>query len=76
MTIAQVAIALQQANPGAFTANNINGLKIGQKLRVPTLAAMHRMTPTEAQTMIDKQNLAWKNSSTKNSRTCQISDSY
>lgn len=60
VTVQQMIIALQKANPEAFEHNNINALKSGQMLRVPTLAEIKLTSPDAAMQQVDMQNKTWK----------------
>ncbi len=57
----QMMIALLKANPEAFTDNNVNGLREGQNLRIPTLEAIKAISPVTALLQISSQNAAWMN---------------
>jgi|GEM_PF-6870959 len=46
-------------NPLAFRHNNINGLRHGIMLKVPTLNDIKRTSKHNAIETLDKQNLAW-----------------
>ena len=56
VTLQQTMLALQQANPQAFGADNINNLRRGEVLRVPTLAEIQAFDPREAVTEVNRQN--------------------
>lgn len=59
ITPQQMMLALQRANPDAFLHNNINSLKVGQVLQVPTEEEARRLTPAEAVQQVQRQNRAW-----------------
>jgi FimV-like protein len=57
----QVMIALLKANPQAFRIPcNLNSLKIGNRLLVPSLAEMQILTPQQALTEFNRQNAEWQ----------------
>ncbi|MGF1525435.1 MAG: FimV/HubP family polar landmark protein, partial [Candidatus Competibacterales bacterium] len=55
ITTQQMVIALQRANPEAFAGGSINGLKVGARLRVPSLEEIRRIDPAEARAEVDRQ---------------------
>lgn len=56
VTLQQTMLALQQANPEAFDGGNINRLRSGEILRVPTLAEIKAIDPRLAVTEVNRQN--------------------
>jgi len=54
----QMTVALYNANPDAFLGN-VNGLKRGVVLKVPTAAEMNAISPKAAQTELRRQAEAW-----------------
>ncbi|RCS29969.1 fimbrial protein FimV [Rhodanobacter denitrificans] len=58
--VQQMMLALQQANPNAFYRNNINALKSGVVLRVPTSAEAQAMTIAAAVAEVRRQNSDWR----------------
>lgn len=56
----QMMLALQQANPDAFYKDNINALKSGAVLRVPTSAEAQAMTLAAAAAEVRRQNSDWR----------------
>ncbi|MBW0146361.1 FimV/HubP family polar landmark protein [Marinobacter arenosus] len=52
----QVMLAIQDLNPDAFIGNNINRLKRGEVLRVPTLEQIQSRTRAEATQVVGRQN--------------------
>jgi pilus assembly protein FimV len=56
----QMMVALQQANPDAFYRENINALKSGAVLRVPTAAEARAMTVAAAMAEVRRQNSDWR----------------
>lgn len=57
----QVMIAILRANPRAFGDGNINALRSGVTLRVPTAAEMEAITPGEAAAEVARHAEAWRN---------------
>ena len=58
--IQQMMLALKQANPDAFYRDNINALKSGAVLRVPTSAEAQAMTIAAAMAEVRRQNSDWR----------------
>lgn len=57
----QTMIALLQANPHAFSVScNLNSLKTGQILHIPSSSEMQQLSPAQAETEYHRQNSAWK----------------
>jgi pilus assembly protein FimV len=56
----QMMLALKQANPDAFYRDNINALKSGAVLRVPTSAEAQAMTIAAAMAEVRRQNSDWR----------------
>lgn len=60
----QMLLALKQANPDAFYRDNINALKSGVVLRVPTSAEVQALTAAAALAEVRRQNSDWRAGST------------
>ncbi|HRQ65631.1 MAG TPA: FimV/HubP family polar landmark protein [Xanthomonadaceae bacterium] len=60
--INQMMVALQQANPGAFINNNINLLRRGAILRIPSADDVRARSRAEAAQMVARQNEQWRES--------------
>ncbi|MGB3461781.1 MAG: FimV/HubP family polar landmark protein [Rhodanobacter lindaniclasticus] len=58
--VRQMMLALQQANPDAFYRDNINALKSGVVLRVPTASEAQAMTLAAAAAEVSRQNSDWR----------------
>ena len=58
--VQQMMLALKQANPEAFYRDNINALKSGAVLRVPTAAEAQAMTIAAAIAEVRRQNSDWR----------------
>ncbi|PCM45722.1 FimV/HubP family polar landmark protein [Marinobacter sp. ANT_B65] len=56
LSMQQVMLALQDLNPDAFIGNNINRLKRGEVLRVPTADQIRSRTRAEATRTVAQQN--------------------
>jgi pilus assembly protein FimV len=56
----QMMLALKQANPEAFYRDNINALKSGAVLRVPTSSEAQAMTIAAAMAEVRRQNSDWR----------------
>jgi pilus assembly protein FimV len=56
----QMMIALHQANPGAFINNNINLLRRGAILRIPSADDVRALSRAEAAQMVARQNEQWR----------------
>lgn len=59
-TVQQTMLAIQALNPDAFIGGNINRLKKGQVLRLPTPAQSTTMPQPKAITEVAAQNDAWR----------------
>lgn len=57
----QMMVALFKKNPEAFPDNNINNLKAGLVLQLPTEAEARAITSKEAAAEVRRQTAAWKN---------------
>ncbi|TAL87398.1 MAG: fimbrial protein FimV [Rhodanobacter sp.] len=58
--INQMLLALKQANPNAFYRDNVNALKRGAVLRVPTSAETQALTVAAAMAEVRRQNSDWR----------------
>ncbi len=56
VSMQQTMLAIQQLNPDAFADGNINRLRSGQVLRVPTLAEIEAIDPRDAVEDVARQN--------------------
>ncbi len=57
----QNMVAIQKLNPGAFANGNINLLKKGQVLKLPTHEDIASIGRADAVAIVNEQNTAWKN---------------
>ncbi|MBU2885082.1 hypothetical protein KO507_04810 [Gilvimarinus agarilyticus] len=58
-SIQQTMLAIQRANPEAFIRGNINLLRKGQVLRIPSSQEINRMSNRQAITQVAQQNRDW-----------------
>ena len=65
----QTMLAIQDLNPGAFINGNINQLKSGQTLKLPTREQAAVRTGSEAVAEVAAQNRAWQEGRSAPSRT-------
>lgn len=59
-TPAQMMLTILKLNPQAFTQHNINGLKSGYILTLPTTAQASQISDENAQAVLTRQNQAWQ----------------
>ncbi|WP_043308264.1 FimV/HubP family polar landmark protein [Pseudomonas sp. ML96] len=59
-SVHQAMLAIQDLNPGAFVDGNINRLKSGQVLRLPTDSQVKSRSQSEALAQVSEQNNAWR----------------
>lgn len=60
VTVQQTMLAIQSSNPQAFIDNNINRIKSGQVLRIPTRDDISSFTVREAVADVARQNREWR----------------
>lgn len=60
VSMEQVMLGLLKANPDAFINGNINNLKAGQILRVPSRDEMTALSQGDALSEVRQQNTAWR----------------
>ncbi len=63
ITLAQMMIAIQQANPQAFIKQNINGLKSDVNLEIPVQKTLNQTSHEQAIAKVKLQNEQWRNRS-------------
>ena len=61
ISVHQMMLALVEKNTTAFIKNNINGLKSGYTLTIPSTAEITQLTQQQARAVVNQQNTAWKN---------------
>lgn len=62
-SVHQAMLAIQDLNPDAFVGGNINRLKSGQVLRMPTEQQIASRSQSEAIAQVAAQNAAWRSGS-------------
>lgn len=60
ISVNQMMLAIQQANPDAFIQNNINLLKTGVVLRIPSELPKEVLTREQAIAEVSRQNSLWR----------------
>jgi len=61
LTVHQMMMALQKRNPSAFTNDNVNGLKAGVTLQIPSRSEIEALSSVAAKQAFAEQTEAWKN---------------
>jgi len=61
VSVHQMMLALVDKNSKAFIKNNINGLKSGYTLSIPSVSEITQFTQQQARSRVQQQNTAWKN---------------
>ncbi len=65
ISVHQAMIAIQQANPNAFIDNNINRLRNGRVLRIPSSGEITDITYNQAVNAVRQQNQKWSSSTSQ-----------
>ncbi len=65
----QTMVAILRQNPRAFLSDNVNGLKTGYYLRIPSRTAIKKISPQHAINIVHKQNKSWNKSTKKTIRS-------
>lgn len=60
VSVSQMMLALQRANPEAFINDNINQLKRGAVLRIPARDEVTTLSAAEAEVLVREQATAWQ----------------
>jgi pilus assembly protein FimV len=60
VSVAQTMLAIQRANPDAFINNNINLIKSGAIVRLPTAEDIHAIPAAQANQETEEQTHAWR----------------
>ncbi len=63
-TVHQAMLAIQDLNPNAFIDGNINRMKSGQVLRLPSAEQINSRTQAEAIAQVAEQNTIWRQART------------
>ncbi|MGP9831256.1 FimV/HubP family polar landmark protein [Marinobacter sp. NSM] len=71
VSMQQVMLALQDQNPNAFIGGNINRLKRGEVLRVPTTEQIRSRSQAEANRVVAQQNEAFQSRTVDATRTAE-----
>ncbi len=61
VTVHQMMMALLKSNPNAFQHDNVNGLKAGYTLSIPSKNDIYKLTKQQAINAFAEQNVLWKN---------------
>lgn len=61
LTVHQMMMALLKRNPSAFNNGNVNGLKAGVTLQIPSRSEVEALSQAAARQAFADQNEAWKN---------------
>ncbi|MET0330057.1 MAG: FimV/HubP family polar landmark protein [Dyella sp.] len=70
----QILLALKQANPEAFFRDNINALKTGAVLRMPSAEQLAAVSEADAAAEVRRQNQAWRGGSAQVPATTVVAD--
>lgn len=60
LTLQQVILAIVGTNPDAFAEGNLNGLKIGSKLEIPSTEDIRKVSATAAKLEVFEHDTAWQ----------------
>lgn len=63
-SVQQAMLAIQDLNPRAFLGGNINRMKSGQVLQLPTATDINRRSRAEAVAQVNQQSADWKTAAT------------
>jgi pilus assembly protein FimV len=69
VSVDQMMLALQQANPDAFYQDNINRLKSGAILRIPTRDKVDATSAAEARAQVRRQMEDWRGAAARKATT-------
>ncbi|WP_271270378.1 FimV/HubP family polar landmark protein [Aliamphritea hakodatensis] len=72
---AQMMLAIQRKNPDAFSNGNVNQLKAGVVLKMPTMEEAKKLTPQQAKEEFWRQTAVWKQSTGKSAKKPQLDSS-
>jgi len=61
ISLNQMMMAILNANPESFTHENINGLKAGYTLDIPSIDEIHALSKNKAYAAVKQQHDFWKN---------------
>jgi len=74
ITVHQMMMALLKANPDAFQHNNVNGLKAGYTLSIPSKDDIYKLTKQQAISAFTEQNSLWKNRNARPTIATEIAE--
>lgn len=69
LSVNQMMVAILEANPDAFLRRNINGLKTGYTLDIPSIDTILELNKSAATAAVREQNTSWKN---RNKKTVEV----
>jgi pilus assembly protein FimV len=69
VSVDQMMLALQRTNPDAFYRENINALKSGAILRIPTRDAVNAASVAEARAQVHRQMEDWRGAAARKATT-------
>src|SRR5690348_11658439 len=69
VSVDQMMLALQRTNPDAFYRDNINALKSGAILRIPTRDAVNASSLAEARAQVHRQMEDWRGAAARKATT-------
>jgi len=75
VSVHQMMMALLKENPKAFVNNNINGLKAGYTLLIPSRDEIKNLSRTQAVYAVTEQNSLWNNRNKKSVAIDNVEDS-
>jgi pilus assembly protein FimV len=72
VTVSQTMIALQKKNPDSFSNSNINQLKSGETLDVPSESQIRDVSAEQALASVREQNKAWRGMTGQSSKPAKL----
>jgi len=72
VSVHQMMMALLNANPDAFTNQNVNGLRAGVTLQIPSRNEITAMSSAAARAAFAEQNQAWSNRNRQPTQTAAV----
>jgi len=73
VTVAQTMVAIQRANPQVFINNNVNLIKSGYVLRLPTADEARATTADQAAQDVEAQTASWRGGSARSTASAPVS---
>lgn len=74
VSVHQMMLAIVDNNQSAFIKQNINGLKSGYTLDIPSNSQIQRLSRQQALAAVKQQNIAWKNRNKPSAPISQIAE--